>query len=432
MQDAQLAAMEEALLGNPYLPESRRKRLEIAESEGFPKNLDGWRQWWKELPQHHQNEAMGLVLCVGVGSKSQPDSGGPQLDKAQILPPSIRSRCVELVARSLEVQAALDRIVGDTPVMRRVRGDGWSAAFGESLANVHSLGPLIQSTPVLIIGETGTGKELIGQALCRSMPGKWEEKDSRWVPARNESVHLASLPDTLVESTLFGHAKEAFTGAHKEVTGVLERCHRGVVFLDEVAELPLKTQVALLRTLQEGKVRRLGDSEDKDAAPRVVSATHQSLDRLIEEGRFREDLYHRLSSVVLTLPPLRERRDDIPLLAEAEISKADAALRGVLKDRVTQFLDKARDYPWPGNVRELSKIVRTLALGLSPALASSRRERLDVPEEVVSGSWDLEQVKSWYANRVRARSSSATEAAQRLDVDRGTLRKLLEPHESDA
>jgi DNA-binding NtrC family response regulator len=188
--------------------------------------------------------------------------------------------------------------------------------------------------------------------------------------------------------------------------------------------------VSLLRTLQEGKVRPLGAKEDVPAAPRVISATHQPLEDSIGKGSFREDLYHRLSSVILQLPPLRDRRDDIPLIAEAELEKADASVRPALKDRFTQFIEQHRDYAWPGNVRELSKVVRALALGLQPhTIAHQARREGPLPQEVHDGVWPLEQVKAWYAAHVRGLSSSLSEAADRLGVDRATLRKLLKEHE---
>lgn len=430
LDEERLEAMERAFLGNPYRPEVRRLRRDLEGQPWLPKELAGWLRWWEALPPHlREDEVLGLVLCI-AGSASVPaESRLERIDElAQNLHPDLRIGLAELTIRSLKVTEALERIVGDTAIMRQVRQQAWSAAFGESLARVRGLASLIQTTPVLIRGETGTGKELVAQALCLSMPGKREE--GTWQAAPHETVHLASLPDTLVEGELFGHVKGAYTGATQTRQGVLERCHLGVVFLDEVAELQLKTQVSLLRTLQEGKVRPLGGAKDVEAAPRLVSATHQALEALVAGKRFRQDLYYRLSSVVITLPPLRERREDIPLIAEAEIARALTSLRGELKDRFDRFLrENAQEYYWPGNVRELSKVVRVLALGLEPRLASLSHEepRNEVPEEILQGAWNLEKVKRWYAHHVLGLSSNKTEAASRLDVDRGTLRGLLEP-----
>jgi DNA-binding NtrC family response regulator len=425
-----LDTLGEALLSNPYLPEVRRK-WRVLQVEGMPRSLSDWKRWWTALPAFAQeDDVIGLMLCVGVSRTAPAESRRAYIhEAAQILRAEFQDPCAELAARCMAVKDALDLIVGDSEMMRQVRQEAWGAAFGENLSLVRGLAPLIQTTPVLIRGETGTGKELVGQALCLSMPGTW--KEGVWKSAPRQSVHLAALPDSLVESTLFGHTKGAFTGAKAAVKGVFELCHSGVVFLDEVAELPPKTQVSLLRTLQEGKVRPLGANEDVPAAPRVISATHQPLEDHISEGRFREDLYHRLSSVIIQLPPLRDRRDDISLIAEAEIEKADTSVRPELKDRLTRFIEKWQDYPWPGNVRELSKVVRALALGLEPQPVhrQTRREG-QFPEELRKGSWTLKQVESWYAAHVRGLSSTHEEAAERLRVHRGTLRKLLKDHES--
>ncbi|WP_232293228.1 sigma 54-interacting transcriptional regulator [Stigmatella aurantiaca] len=424
-----LGELEVALLGNPYLPEVRGTWNSLRAEEALPGSVAEWARWWAALsPFAQQDDAVGLILCVGVSRMAPAESRRVHIhEAAQILPVKFREACAELAARCLAVKDALDLIVGDTEMMRRVRQEAWGAAFGQNLALVRGLAPLIQTTPVLIRGETGTGKELVGQALCRSMPGTW--RDGTWTPPPSQSVHLAALPDTLVESTLFGHKKGSFTGAG-EMKGVFELCHEGVVFLDEVAELPLKTQVSLLRALQEGKVRPLGSKRDAPAAPRVVSATHQPLEDHMRKGRFREDLYHRLSSVIIQLPPLRDRREDIPLIAEAEIEKADASVRPELKDRFTRFIEKKKDYAWPGNVRELSKVVRALALGLEPhAAPHPAGHGGHLPEALSDGTWTIEQVRSWYAAHVRGLSPNLSEAAERLGVDRGTLRKLLKEHE---
>lgn len=453
----------EVLLGNPYRRELLFQRREFGERDALPVTSAGWRRWWTGLPAYLRDEAAGIALCLGMGQSPGPS---PSLrDAAQILRESLPEEsvhtCAELAARSLAVTAALDAIVGDSEAMRDVRRQGWAAAFGESLDRVPGLARLLRSTPVLILGETGTGKELVASALCRSMPGRFTQAQG-WQPAAAESVHLAALPPTLVQSTLFGYEKGAFTGAARDKEGIFERCHEGVVFLDEVAELPPDTQVALLRTLQEGKVRRLDARDERAAAPRVVSATHRDLEQLVADGSFRLDLYHRLSSVVIRLPPLRERRADIPLLVEKELrEKVDPALRGELKEKFDRFLAEAADYDWPGNVRELQTVMHTLALGLKPRLAarpgparrppgdaagaqpaqtaqtahSAETGRSDasavelpeapLPEALVQGRWSLIRAQAWYCRHVMARTRTREEAARTLGIDRGTLRRYL-------
>ncbi|HEX2568508.1 MAG TPA: sigma 54-interacting transcriptional regulator [Polyangia bacterium] len=457
----------EVLLGNPYRRELLFQRRELGDRDVLPATSAGWQRWWSGLPAYLRDETAGIALCLGLclgpglgqglgqgigttggaggaGAEARPPA--PLRDAAQILRESLPEEsvhtCAELAARSLAVTAALDAIVGDSEAMRDVRRQGWAAAFGESLDRVPGLARLLRSTPVLILGETGTGKELVASALCRSMPGRFTQTQG-WQSAAAESVHLAALPPTLVQSTLFGYEKGAFTGAARDKEGIFERCHEGVVFLDEVAELPPDTQVALLRTLQEGKVRRLDARDERAAAPRVVSATHRDLEQLVADGGFRLDLYHRLSSVVIRLPPLRERRADIPLLVERELrEKVDPALRGELKEKFDRFLAEAADYDWPGNVRELQTVLHTLALGLEPRLAArsgragapggdGRRggagveTEARVPEALVEGRWSLARAQAWYCRHVMARTRTRDEAARTLGIDRGTLRRYL-------
>jgi DNA-binding NtrC family response regulator len=334
----------------------------------------------------------------------------------------------ELACRNIEFCKAIDSMVGDTAAMRQVRHDTWAAAFGESLAVTQGRAPLIHRTPVRIHGETGTGKELIAQALSKAEPGSWNAHSGRWSPAPFEAVNLASIPVDLVAGALFGYEAGAHSTAGKAKVGILKQCHKGAVFLDEIAELPLPTQVALLRCLQEGKVRPLGALHDIEAQPRIISATHQSLLRLVEEGKFRRDLYHRLSAAVISLPPLRQRLADIPLLVEHVLLAVEPAERTVLREKVWSWLARVpTNYSWPGNVRELGLAVHVLALGLEPTLEEGGADSKDalIPQQLVDGAWTLEQVKRWYAELVLKQSPSQTEAAERLGVDRGTLKKLV-------
>jgi DNA-binding NtrC family response regulator len=417
------------VLGNPYQADLRARRLALDEPDRLPQEPAAWQVWWKELPNEEMaRPEVALAMCVGLTSGCELSEAAQRLRSASrsltMLQPAEVTSALELAARARAVGRALDRIVGDTEVMRRVRERAWAAAFGESLDQHGFISRLIPSTPVLIRGETGTGKELVASALQLAMPGRWEAR-SGWRAAASETVHLAALPETLVESTLFGHVKGAFTDAREEKPGVLERCHGGAVFLDEVGELPLKVQVTLLRALQEGKVQRLGGKDELDAAPRILSATHQDLRQRVQQGSFRLDLYHRLRSVVIELPPLRERREDIPLLAEEEFRRVDPALRGQLKDRFQGFLETIGDYSWPGNVRELSAVVRTLALGLDPPRPDAEASAGQLPSGLLDGTWPLAEAERWYCQRVRDRSRGMQEAAERLGIDRGTLRKKL-------
>ncbi len=233
------------------------------------------------------------------------------------------------------------------------------------LQNVRALIAKLARTqaPVYIRGESGSGKEL----AARFIHDNGARRDKPFVP-----VNCGAIPDTLVESELFGYRKGAFTGANEDRAGFFQAAHGGTLFLDEIAELPLHTQVLLLRAIQEKRVRKVGATQEEPVDARLICATHQDLAALVEAGRFRRDLYYRLNVVELTMPPLRECRDDIPLLA-ANILRRLAAQNGVPEPRLApEALQELMRYDFPGNVRELENILeRALALSGSPELSAA-------------------------------------------------------------
>ena len=227
------------------------------------------------------------------------------------------------------------------------------------LAQVRTLiGKLARTqAPVYISGESGSGKELAARLIHESSPRRGQP----FVP-----VNCGAIPETLVESELFGYRKGAFTGATEDREGVFQAAHGGTLFLDEIAELPLHTQVLLLRAIQERRVRKVGSTQEEPVDVRIICATNQSLAGMVEAGRFRRDLYYRLNVVDLTMPPLRECREDIPLVA-AHILERLAAQNGVAPPRLSpSALEELMRYDFPGNVRELENILER-ALALSPA-----------------------------------------------------------------
>ncbi len=201
--------------------------------------------------------------------------------------------------------------------------------------------------PVLILGESGTGKELVARAIHTNGPGAGKP----FVP-----VDCGSLAPTLIESELFGHVKGAFTGAHRPHDGLLVAAGSGTVFLDEIAELPLDLQAKLLRALQEKEVRPVGGNQAVPIRARILAATHQDLTAMVEQGKFRRDLYYRLNVVKLTLPSLRERKEDIPLLAAHFLERNSLDMRRPFR-LSAETLGFLVEYPWPGNVRELSNAI---------------------------------------------------------------------------
>ncbi len=225
---------------------------------------------------------------------------------------------------------------------------GRSAAFQHMLALVARVAP--SQATVLLLGESGTGKELVARAVHEA-----SGRAARPLVA----VDCSSLPETLFESELFGHERGAYTGATSAKDGLVAAASGGTLFLDEVGDIPLTMQVKLLRLLESGTYRRVGSTELRHADIRVVSATHRNLDRMVAEGRFREDLYYRLSTFPIQLPALRERRDDIPLLAEALLQRV-APTRPLRLAPDALWLLQAHDFP--GNVRELRNLLERAAL----------------------------------------------------------------------
>jgi Nif-specific regulatory protein len=205
---------------------------------------------------------------------------------------------------------------------------------------------------VLIRGESGTGKELIARAIHYNSPRAKEAF---------VKINCAALPETLLESELFGHEKGAFTGATYERKGRFELADRGTIFLDEIGDIPISTQMKLLRVLQEKKFERLGSSKTISVDVRVIAATNRDLDKAIIEGSFREDLYYRLNVIQIFLPPLRERKEDIPILVEYFLQKFNEENRK--RVRISdEAMSLMLEYPWPGNVRQLENCIERLVI----------------------------------------------------------------------
>jgi two-component system response regulator AtoC len=224
-------------------------------------------------------------------------------------------------------------------------------------------------TTVLIMGESGVGKELVARALHRRSP-----RSAKPFVA----VNCGAIPEALLESELFGHKRGAFTDALHDKRGLFEEAEGGTLFLDEVGELPLALQVKLLRVLQEGTFRRLGETQDRKSDVRVVAATVRDLASDVKAGRFREDLYYRLNVLALTLPPLRARREDIPLLIDHFVERYNARLGTKISGLEPAAAKLLYEYSWPGNVRELENTIeRAMVLADGPVLRVA-----DLPERI--------------------------------------------------
>jgi transcriptional regulator with GAF, ATPase, and Fis domain len=243
----------------------------------------------------------------------------------------------------------MERLRGEREGREGAGAQGMPALLGESPAWVAVCGMLprvaASGLPVLVLGETGTGKELVARALHALSP-----RADRGFVAQN----CGATPDTLIESELFGHSRGAFTGAVADRVGLFEAAAGGTLFLDEIGDASALLQMKLLRVLQEGEARRVGDTRVRRVDVRVVSATHRTLDETVAGGSFRSDLFFRLSAVRLRLPPLRERGDDVELLARHFLARAAVAAGVAPPEPGAALLAHLRAYPWPGNVRELA------------------------------------------------------------------------------
>ena len=293
---------------------------------------------------------------------------------------------------------------------------------------------------VLITGETGTGKELVARAFH-----DWSAQ--REMPLVR--VNCGALPDTLLESELFGHMRGAFTGADTNKKGLLEVAEKGTIFLDEIGEMSAMTQVKLLRVLQERKFRRLGGTEEVEANIRIIAATNRDLSKMVAAGDFREDLFYRINVIPVKLPPLRERQDDVQALAEHFVEKYAAQMKKELHGISGAAMTLLRSYPWPGNVRELENAIeRAVALertpsvlsdslpdGVRAASASPASAAAAAPPEdlTLSGGFDLEQhvqdIEREYIMEALRRSNGVKKnAAELLGLSFRQFRYLLKKY----
>jgi transcriptional regulator with GAF, ATPase, and Fis domain len=314
------------------------------------------------------------------------------------------------------------------------RGSLHSEIIGRSdaLARVLQQVELVAVTTatVLISGETGTGKELVARAIHQNS----DRRNKLFV-----AVNCAALPATLVESELFGHERGAFTGAVSRRAGRFEQANGGTLFLDEVGELPLETQAKMLRVLQSGEFERVGSGQSLKVNVRVIAASNRNLEEAVRDGLFRSDLYHRLAIFPIHVPPLRERRDDIPLLTAYMITRKANDLGRKIESIPNTVLERLAAYDWPGNVRELGNVLER-AIILSPGIAlrpeaillgsaeSTYSREPDIPADVTTEADKFETLhareKEYIVRVCKAtgwKIKGKDGAAQILGIDAGTL-----------
>jgi len=323
---------------------------------------------------------------------------------------SQREKRRQLAGRARQSREAVDPFTGTSAPIR---------ALAEQARRVVGT-----SSPILVEGETGSGKGVLARWLHRNGP----RAEEPFV-----DMNCAGLSREFLETELFGHEKGAYTGAVNSKQGLLEVAHRGVVFLDEIGDLDPQVQPKLLKVLEEKRFRRLGEVRDRQVDVQLVAASHQSLPKLVQEKKFRSDLYFRISTIPLRVPPLRERVEDIPLLARQLLGGLanDLGRRGL---RLSPDAERAlAAYPWPGNVRELRNVLERAALLCGRDVLEAQDLRFESPDHVHAAvatsagstpgaSLTLEELERAHIERVLAElGGRVTEASQRLGIPRSTL-----------
>jgi PAS domain S-box-containing protein len=294
------------------------------ENELRSRRRDGEYRWflWRYIPvQDEQGEVLRWYVT------------GTDIDDRKRAEDRMRNETLAL-REDIDRASMFEEIVGSSPALQRVLSQVTKVAHTDAT--------------VLILGETGTGKELVARAI---------HKRSRRAGGAFIRVNCAAIPPSLIASELFGHEKGAFTGALQRRLGRFEAADGGTIFLDEIGELPAESQVTLLRVLQEREIERVGSSHPIPVDVRVLAATNQDLDAAVERGKFREDLYYRLNVVPIRMPPLRERIEDIPILAEYLVDRYAKQLGKNIRSIEKRTLQLLQAYDWPGNVRELQNVI---------------------------------------------------------------------------
>lgn len=359
-----------------------------------------------------------------------------------LLSPHLTKRTIDLACRAWTVQDAMSKLAGNSTIAQRLKKQLWQACFGKNLTVPLQLGAVLDEQNILLLGETGTGKEIAADVLLASVPGSWvaskKTQEDAWKPGAREKINLAVFPSELVAGQIIGYKAGAYTGAISDFQGVLRRAHKGGAFLDEVGDLPLMAQMALLRSLETKKVLPLGATQEEEASCRIVSATHIDI---LNESSFRRDLLHRMAGVVIQVPPLRERIEDLPQITEYLVRSWEHSNTGEQLSRLKEWSlsEDVHSYDWPGNIREFRKALALKMLGCEwqPPSSKSSMEQVSstqrtnptppIPLSILEHRANLEELQGWYAQQVlKNADGNKSAAAKRLGVSRDRLRRLLE------
>jgi DNA-binding NtrC family response regulator len=324
-----------------------------------------------------------------------------------------RNRQKQLADQSREARESIDPFLGVSSAIRHLAEQARKVAATE--------------LPILIQGETGTGKGVLAKWLHAHGP----RADEAFV-----DLNCAGLAPEFLETELFGHKKGAFTGAVAPKTGLLEVAHRGTVFLDEIGDMNAQVQPKLLKVLEEKRFRRLGEIDDRQVDICLIAATHQDFNRLVQEGKFRSDLYFRISTIPLAIPALRERVEDIPIIAQALLERLNAERGRKAMTLAPNAEDALKSYVWPGNIRELRNVLERAALLTDRSQLTRRDLRFDAAGSVETDGHDAQltllELERLHIERVlRAEQGHVERAAARLGIPRSSLYQKIRRHEID-
>ena len=359
-----------------------------------------------------------------------------------LLKPFTMEELIDLIGKA----AAASRLTSGVELGETVSDADAIVGTSRTMQNIYKEIGRVAAKPVTVLvrGETGTGKELVARALYQH---------SERAQAPFVAINCAAIPETLLESELFGHERGAFTGAEARRIGRFEQAHGGTLFLDEIGDLGLSTQAKLLRVLQERSIQRLGGKESIPVDVRIIAATHRDLEQAIAEKAFREDLFYRLSVVVINLPPLRQRAEDLPALIKYFLRRYGAELGIAAPSIVPEAIEYLRTLPWPGNVRELENVMRQAMLlaraypinldhvrqvisrGVRPASATSQPIAGTITELLAAAKrGEADEVYSrvmegvereLFTQAIQAAGGNQAKAARWLGVSRITMREKL-------
>jgi len=300
---------------------------------------------------------------------------------------------------------------------------GKSTAIKNIFTQIQTVAPT--DVKILICGETGTGKELVARAI---------HLNSSRATKAYVKVNCAAIPETLIESTFFGHKKGSFSGAYADQSGKFELADNGTIFLDEIGELNLQAQAKLLRVLQDGEIEKIGDSKQHKVDVRIIAATNKNLNKRVRDGLFREDLFHRLRVIELTIPPLNDRLEDIPLLVQHFLNKFSEQYNKTVNEISHPALNILMQQKWPGNVRMLENVIEKAAIfAKGPTIRSAQiisalksNYETEISDHNIFLKDFLEhQEKEFIARKLLITEGKKQEAANMMGIDRATLWKKI-------